>query len=135
MNRRSFLKALAGAGLVVASPELILPERRVFALDQTMVPGLEIPKFKPGFQMVVGRLDPGPDGRYSTIKYWASDSQRGIFVPGEVETTNPDARVVFLESGGFIQAHFSSHFPKGMGVPAWDKHAIFQEWERLRHGI
>lgn len=33
MNRRGFLKAAAAAFLV---PEIIIPERRVFALDQTM---------------------------------------------------------------------------------------------------
>lgn len=37
MNRRSFLKALAGASLVAAAPEILVPERRVFALDRTMI--------------------------------------------------------------------------------------------------
>ena len=38
MNRRSFLKAMAGAAAApFVVPELIIPERRVFALDRTML--------------------------------------------------------------------------------------------------
>jgi hypothetical protein len=39
MNRRDFLKRLGAAGLVaVVAPEIIVPERRVWALDWTMTP-------------------------------------------------------------------------------------------------
>lgn len=37
MNRRDFLKRIAAAGLVAATPEILVPDRRVWALDRTMV--------------------------------------------------------------------------------------------------
>lgn len=42
MDRRSFLKRIAAAGLVTATPELIVPERRFWQLDQTMGQGARI---------------------------------------------------------------------------------------------
>jgi hypothetical protein len=45
MNRRTLFKTAAGLVLAAGSGELILPERRVWALDRTMVGSVEV---KPG---------------------------------------------------------------------------------------
>lgn len=36
MNRRDFLKRIAAAGLIAATPEIIVPEKRFWQLDRTM---------------------------------------------------------------------------------------------------
>src|SRR5690606_33529639 len=103
MNRRDFLKRIAAAGLVAAAPEILVPERKFWQLDRTMAHGVYAPEFYApdgtiGSVLYVDRMDGG------VITNWGADlSGPGVFVPGYVDTDDPNARIAFVHRNGFVQ--------------------------------
>lgn len=71
-------------------------------------------------------------GRWlNLISGWQGNGRAGVTSPGQVDTNNPHARVLFLRKGSFIQAQISDRFPEGIGVPANDADAIAEAFVRI----
>jgi hypothetical protein len=89
MNRRNFLKALTvtAAGIVV--PELIVPEKRFWALDRTML-GYDYTDWF--------------DGSYAPITKWPKSTEYVVKVENPEMFLHPDYRLVRIgndENAGF----------------------------------
>lgn len=116
MNRRSFIKASAGGvAAILFAPVL---ERRVFVLDQTMIPDLIVPRHK-DFSVYIH----GP-AEHTMVTGWVVGSGEGIILPGSVYSPDKNMRTYFYLHNGKVQAEVGSHFPKGVGVQSWDREAL-----------
>ena len=80
MDRRTFLKRMGAVGLVAAAPEVLVPDRRFWSLDRTMVPNPETTRvvwdevsFDDMMEPMVMTIE--KYGRLLRIEYegWASD--------------------------------------------------------------